>query len=83
MQLSQLLTYLILLTRKVCYSKSHETPWLPLDGEYIKAYLPLLWVKSLKYAHLSKKDDGDFCREKHFKTEMQVLTLTVNFDLGQ
>ena len=42
MQLSQILTYLILLTRKDCYSKSHETPWLPLNDEYIKAYLPLL-----------------------------------------
>ena len=59
MQLSQILTYVILITRKDSYSESHETPWLPLDGEYIKAYLPLLWVKSLKYPHLSKKDDGD------------------------
>lgn len=59
MQLSQILTYVILINRKDSYSKSHETPWLPLDGEYIKAYLPLLSVKSRKYAHLYKKDDGD------------------------
>ena len=42
MQLSQILTYVILITRKDSYSKSHETPWLPLNDEYIKAYLPLL-----------------------------------------
>ena len=59
MQLSQILTYVILINRKDSYSKSHETPWLPLDGEYIKAYLPLLSVKSRKYSHLYKKDDGD------------------------
>ena len=59
MQLSQILTYVILINRKNSYSKSQETPWLPLDGECIKAYLPLLSVKSRKYAHLYKKDDGD------------------------
>ena len=42
MQLSQILTYVILITRKDSYSESHETPSLPLDGEYIKGYLPLL-----------------------------------------
>ena len=56
MQLSQILTYVILINRKDSYSK---TPWLPLDGEYIKAYLPLLPVKSRKYAHHYKKDEGD------------------------
>ena len=81
MELSQLFTYLILLTRKECSSKPHETPWLLLDSWSIKAYLPLLY--SLSDAHQSEKDKERFCREKHFKTEMQVLTLTVNFDLGQ
>ena len=62
MQLSQLFTYLILLTRKECSSKPHETPWLLLDSWSIKAYLPLLY--SLSDAHQSEKDKERFLSRK-------------------